>query len=73
MSACSTLAKEQYIKRHDRVVLSYTSTYIRNWGVILDSELWYEHIPKSVETSQVGKVNHIMESTSANRQNHPQQ
>jgi hypothetical protein len=25
-------------------------------GVKLDSELWYEHVPKSVETSQVGKV-----------------
>jgi hypothetical protein len=24
--------------------------------VKLDSELWYEHVPKSVETSQVGKV-----------------
>jgi hypothetical protein len=25
-------------------------------GVKLDSELWYEHVPKSVETSQEGKV-----------------
>jgi hypothetical protein len=25
-------------------------------GVKLDSELWYEHVPKSGETSQVGKV-----------------
>jgi hypothetical protein len=25
-------------------------------GVKLDSELWFEHVPKSVETSQVGKV-----------------
>jgi hypothetical protein len=25
-------------------------------GVKLDSELWYEHVPKSVETGQVGKV-----------------
>jgi hypothetical protein len=25
-------------------------------GVKLDSELWYEHAPKSVETSQLGKV-----------------
>jgi hypothetical protein len=25
-------------------------------GVKLDGELWYEHVPKSVETSQVGKV-----------------
>jgi hypothetical protein len=25
-------------------------------GVKLNSELWYEHVPKSVETSQMGKV-----------------
>jgi hypothetical protein len=25
-------------------------------GAKFDSELWYEHVPKSVETSQVGKV-----------------
>jgi hypothetical protein len=25
-------------------------------GIKLDSELWYEHVPKSVETSQMGKV-----------------
>jgi hypothetical protein len=25
-------------------------------GVKLESELWYEYVPKSVETSQVGKV-----------------
>jgi hypothetical protein len=25
-------------------------------GVKLHSELWYEHVPKSVEKSQVGKV-----------------
>jgi hypothetical protein len=25
-------------------------------GVKLDSELWYEHVPKSAETSKVGKV-----------------
>jgi hypothetical protein len=25
-------------------------------GIKLDSELWYENLPKSIETSQVGKV-----------------
>jgi hypothetical protein len=29
-------------------------------GVKLDSELWYEHVPKSVETSQVGKITTIL-------------
>jgi hypothetical protein len=28
----------------------------RETGVKLDSELWYEHVPKSAETSQEGKV-----------------
>jgi hypothetical protein len=37
-------------------VRNYTSKYVRNLGVKLDSELWYEHVPKSVETSQVVKV-----------------
>jgi hypothetical protein len=25
-------------------------------GIKIDSELWYEHVPKSVKTSQLGKV-----------------
>jgi phospholipid N-methyltransferase len=36
ISACPILAKEQYIKRHDRVLHNYTSTYARkqryNWA-----------------------------------------
>jgi hypothetical protein len=39
-------------------VLNYTSIYTvcKELGIQLDSELWYERVPKSVETSQVGKV-----------------
>jgi hypothetical protein len=55
MSACPILAKEQYIKRHDRVCAQHFNI-CKELGVKLDSELWYEHVPKSVETSQVGKV-----------------
>jgi hypothetical protein len=33
---------------------NYTSIYVT--GVKLDSELWYEHVLKSAESSQVGKV-----------------
>ena len=32
ISACPILAKEQYIKRHDRVLHNYTSTYARKQG-----------------------------------------
>jgi hypothetical protein len=50
------MAKEQYIKRHDRVCVHLHLSICKELGVKLDSELWYEHIPKSVETSQEGKV-----------------
>jgi len=57
ISACPILAKEQYIKRHDRVcVHNYTSTYVRKQGYKLDKKHWYEHVPKSVETGQGGNV-----------------
>jgi hypothetical protein len=56
IQACPKLAKEQYIKRHDRVCAQLHFNICNELGVKLDSELWYEHVPKSVETSQVGKV-----------------
>ena len=37
-------------------VPKYTSTYARKQGYKLDKKHWYEHVPKSVETSQGGKV-----------------
>jgi hypothetical protein len=56
MPARPMLAKEQYIKRHDRVCAQLHFNICKELGVKLDSELWYEHVPKSAETSQVGKV-----------------
>jgi hypothetical protein len=56
VSACRILAIEQYIKRHDRVCAQLHFNICKEIGVKLGSELWYEHAPKSVETSQVGKV-----------------
>jgi hypothetical protein len=56
ISACPILAKGQYIKRHDRVSTQLHFNICKETGVKLDSELWYEHVPKSVETSQEGKV-----------------
>jgi len=38
-------------------VHSYTSTYARKQGYSCTKKKWYEHVPKSVETSQGGKVN----------------
>jgi hypothetical protein len=54
MSACPILAKEQYITRHDTVCAQPHFNIRKELGVKLDSDLWYEHTPKSVEINQVG-------------------
>jgi hypothetical protein len=56
ISACPILAKEEYIKRHDRVRAQLHFNMCKETGVQLDKRIWYEHVPKSVETSQGGKV-----------------
>ena len=56
ISACQILAKEQYIKRHDRVCAQLHFKICKETGVQLDKKRWYEYVPKSVETSQGGKV-----------------
>ena len=37
-------------------VPNYTSAYARKHGYNWTKKHWYEHVPKSVETSQGGKV-----------------
>ena len=59
ISACPILAKEQYIKRHDRVCAQLHFNICKETGVQLDKKHWYEHVPKSVETSQGGKARQI--------------
>jgi len=56
ISACPILAKEQYIKRPDRVCAQLHFNICKETGIQLDKKHWYEHVPKSVETSQGGKV-----------------
>jgi hypothetical protein len=55
MSACPDWQK-QHIKGHDRVCTQLHFNICKEIGVKLDSERWYEHVPKSVGTSQEGKV-----------------
>jgi hypothetical protein len=57
ISACLILAKEQYIKRHDRVSFQRHFNICKETGVQLDKKHWYEHVPKSVGKSQGSKVN----------------
>jgi hypothetical protein len=54
ISACPILAKEQYIKRHDRVCAKLHFNICKETGVKLDKRHCYEHVPKSIETSQGG-------------------
>jgi hypothetical protein len=56
ISACPILAKEQYVKRHDRVYEQLHFNISKETGVKLDKKHWYEHVPKSIETSQGGKI-----------------
>ena len=56
ISACPILAKEQYIKRHDRVCAQLHFNICKEREVQLGKKHWYEHVPKSAETSQGGKV-----------------
>ena len=56
ISAYPILSKEQYIKRHDRVCAQIHFNICKETGVQLDKKHWYEHVPKSVETIQGGKV-----------------
>jgi len=55
-SSCPILAKERYIKRHDRVCAQLHLDICKETGVQLDKKHWYEHVPKSIETGQGGKV-----------------
>jgi hypothetical protein len=56
ISACPILAKEQYIKRHDRVNAQLHFNICKEIGVQLDRKHRYEHVSKSVQTGQGGNV-----------------
>jgi hypothetical protein len=49
--ACPILAKEQYLIRLDGVCAQLQFNICKDTGVQLDKKHWYEHVPKSVETS----------------------
>jgi hypothetical protein len=43
-------------EKHDRVCAQLHYNICKETGVQLDKKHWYEHVPKSVDTSQDGKV-----------------
>jgi hypothetical protein len=56
VSECQISAKEQYVKRHEGVSAQLHFNICKNIGVKLDNKHRYNHVPKSADTSQVGKV-----------------
>ena len=54
VSGCPILPKEQYIKRHDRLCAQLHFNVCKEIGVKLESNHWYDHVPKSTETSHEG-------------------
>ena len=56
ISTCRILAKEQYVKRHDKVSAQIHFNICKEIVVQLDKKRWYEHVPNSVVTNQGGKV-----------------
>ena len=47
ITACPKLAKEQYIKRHDRVCAQIQWNICKEMGVRVEkkNKQWYEHVP----------------------------
>ena len=56
ISACPILAKEQYVKRHDKVSAQIHFYICMEVWVQLDNKHWNEHVPKLVVTNQGGKL-----------------
>jgi len=63
ISVCPILAKEQYIKRYNRVCAQLHFNICKETAVQLDKKHWYEHVPKSLETSHGGKVTMLWKQT----------
>ena len=51
ISACAVLAKDQYIKRDDRMCAELHFNICKEMGVIVDNEHGSDHVPQSVESN----------------------
>jgi hypothetical protein len=52
----SNIAEEQYIKRNDKGCAELHFNIRKEIEAKLDNKHWYDHVPKSVETSHAVKV-----------------
>ena len=50
------IAREQFIKRHNRVCAQLRVNIRNEIAVKWDNKHWYDHVLKSVETSHEGKI-----------------
>ena len=66
ISACPILAKEQYIKRHDRVCAQLHFNICKETRVQLDQKTLVRTCPKISRNRPGRQRNHTVESTSAN-------
>jgi len=69
ITACPILAREEYIKRHDRVCAELQFNICKEKGVTLDSEHWYTHVPNQLKQVMNIRLPNYR-TTSANRQNY---
>jgi hypothetical protein len=71
ISACPTLAKEQYVKRHDTVCAQLHFNIHKEIGVKSDNEQRHDHVPKYAETSHKGTTTILFnQQVLADRTNH---
>jgi len=59
MSSWSILAKEKYMKRHDRVCAELDPNMCKETGVQLEKEHWYEHVTRLTQKYLERKVNNV--------------
>lgn len=56
VGGCPTLAKKDYLTRHNRVCTQIHYNICKTFGVPVRTEKWYEHQPERVATSRDEKV-----------------
>lgn len=56
ISGCPILAQKDYIERHDNVCAQLHFSLCKEYGIVVDSDKWYEHKPKSISATANGET-----------------